>query len=97
MKLRMKNNLIADKEELSKRGYIVIPMDIKPEKNKVITIRRLVSCSECGKDSIVSIKFDAKVLKKTLDEKKKTMTQKDFDKLFEALANTPPPKSWKSA
>jgi hypothetical protein len=94
MTFQTKNNLVINKEELSKRGYIVLPMDvIKPKKNKVITIRRLISCSECGGDNIVNIKLDAKALRKALDEK--SMTQKDFDKLFEALANTPPPKSWK--
>ena len=54
----------------------------------------MVSCSECRKDNIFSIKLDPEYLdylKKILKEEK-TLDQEKLDKILKAFANLAPPK-----
>ena len=94
--MKDENNVVMN-EKYPKRKYMSISVETKtiPKKSKTITIRKLVNCSECGGESIVSIDFDVKYLKKYIDKSLTRKREKNLDKLFEALVNTPPPKSWK--
>ena len=90
-------NLINQNEKYPRKDYMGISLDTKffPKKSRSITIRKMVNCSECSGESIVSMTFDVKYLKKYIDSKPTKKRNKSLDKLMEALAKTPPPKSWK--
>jgi len=54
----------------------------------------MVSCSECRKDNIFSIRLDPKYLdylKKVLEEEK-VLDQEALDKILKAFASVAPPK-----
>ena len=61
---------------------------------KGIIMWKMVSCSECRKDNIFSIRLDPKYLdylKKVLEEEK-VLDQEALDKILKAFASVAPPK-----
>jgi len=80
-----------DKENI-KTEYRGVKMTFFPE--KTLTLRKLIHCSKCNEENIISFTIDAKQLKKIFN-KKGISRDKEIDKIFEALVSVPPPKSWK--
>lgn len=58
-----------------------------PEKSLVVW--KILHCSECGKESIVSLNLNAKDLKNILDEKT-TIKKEDIDRILKDVFSVPP-------
>ena len=81
------------RREGSRTNYRNIRMSFGSEKS--FTFRKLVHCSECNKENIISFTLDDKLLKKALKstKTKSSLKEKDLDKIFESLVSVSPPKS----